>query len=163
MMTVLLIEDDDTLRMGISQVLKKNQFKVFEAASGPKGVDLFRRYRQDIVITDFRMEHVYLLRGHGSPVAIDRPADVVDRRPRLRPPLCRHPVRHRLLQPPDRCLHRSLARWPRLRRDRQLPARMVGRRRARRIRCPGQPPDRRSQTRRRGARFSLTPGQPLSL
>lgn len=56
MLTVLVIEDDDTVRMGISQVLKRNQFKVFEAASGPKGVELFQRYRQDLVITDYRMD-----------------------------------------------------------------------------------------------------------
>lgn len=56
MYTILLIEDDDTLRMGISQVLKKNGFKVFECASGPKGLDLFRHYHQDMVITDYKME-----------------------------------------------------------------------------------------------------------
>ena len=56
MTTVLVIEDDDTLRLGISQVLKKNHFKVYEAGSGPKGIELFKRYRHDLVITDYRME-----------------------------------------------------------------------------------------------------------
>ncbi len=58
MFSILVIEDDDTLRLGITQVLKKLDFRVYEAPSPSKGLDLFKRYHHDLVITDYKMEPI---------------------------------------------------------------------------------------------------------
>jgi two-component system, NtrC family, response regulator HydG len=52
---VLIIEDDDTLRLGITQAIKKMDCRVYNASGGPKGIELFRRYHPELVITDYRM------------------------------------------------------------------------------------------------------------
>ncbi len=58
MFSILIIEDDDTLRLGITQVLKKMGYRVYEASGAPKGIDLFKRYHHDLVITDYKMEPI---------------------------------------------------------------------------------------------------------
>ena len=58
MPAVLVIEDDDTMRQGISQVLKRLGYRVYEASGGPKGIEQFKRFRQDLVITDYRMSPI---------------------------------------------------------------------------------------------------------
>ena len=55
MLSVLVIEDDDTMRQGISQVLKRLGYRVYEGAGGAKGIEQFKRFHQDLVITDYRM------------------------------------------------------------------------------------------------------------
>ena len=58
MLTVLVIEDDDTMRQGISQVLKRLGYRVYEASGGPKGIEQFKRFHHDLVITDYRMSPI---------------------------------------------------------------------------------------------------------
>ncbi len=52
---LLTIEDDATLRRCFVQYLSDRGFEVLEAANGEQGVELFRRYRPDGVLLDFRM------------------------------------------------------------------------------------------------------------
>ena len=43
--TVLVVEDEDTLRLAVSKMLRRKGFTVIEAADGKAGVDLFRAKR----------------------------------------------------------------------------------------------------------------------
>jgi two-component system, cell cycle sensor histidine kinase and response regulator CckA len=54
---VLLIEDEDELRMAVSKVLRKQGFAVVEASGGSAGVDLFRATSQeiDVVLLDLTL------------------------------------------------------------------------------------------------------------
>jgi DNA-binding response OmpR family regulator len=42
--TVLLIDDEDTLRLAVVKMLRRKGFVVFEAADGRTGMDLFRTH-----------------------------------------------------------------------------------------------------------------------
>jgi CheY-like chemotaxis protein len=55
--TVLLIEDEDELRVAVSKVLRRQGFDVVEARDGSAGVDLFRaKARQiDVVLLDLTL------------------------------------------------------------------------------------------------------------
>jgi two-component system response regulator HydG len=55
MSKILLIEDDETLRDGMSQVLKKAGHQVTDVSNGPAGVEICRKEKFDLVITDYRM------------------------------------------------------------------------------------------------------------
>ena len=46
--TVLLIEDADTLRQAVATMLRRNGFSVLDAGDGSAGVDLFRAHASDI-------------------------------------------------------------------------------------------------------------------
>lgn len=48
--TVLLVEDEETLRLAVSQGLEKNGFTVMSADNGRAALDLFRRHAEDIDI-----------------------------------------------------------------------------------------------------------------
>ena len=58
MAKILVIEDNDTMREGICQILKRMGQEVFEAPSGPEGLRLFSRINPQLVITDYRMDEV---------------------------------------------------------------------------------------------------------
>ena len=54
-MKVLLIEDNDTMREGMAQILKKMRFDVTEAKDGKSGLDIFAKEKFAIVVTDYKM------------------------------------------------------------------------------------------------------------
>jgi len=52
---ILVVDDDDTIRDGISQMLCLLGYAVLSAESGEKGLALFLKNKFDLVITDFNM------------------------------------------------------------------------------------------------------------
>ena len=55
--TVLVVEDEDELRMAVSKMLRKRDFFVVEAPDGRAGVDLFRANQRefDVVLLDLTL------------------------------------------------------------------------------------------------------------
>lgn len=52
---ILVVDDDDTIRDGVSQMLYRLGYAVLSAESGEKGLALFLKNKFDLVITDFNM------------------------------------------------------------------------------------------------------------
>jgi CheY-like chemotaxis protein len=46
--SILIVEDEEALRRGVSRMLRKEGFSVFEAADGKAGVDVFQASAQEI-------------------------------------------------------------------------------------------------------------------
>lgn len=59
-LSVLVVEDDDIARLMIKQSLKKHCEALYEAADGFIGLELFKKYRIDIIVTDI---HLPVLNG----------------------------------------------------------------------------------------------------
>jgi diguanylate cyclase (GGDEF)-like protein len=55
-MNLLVVDDEETLRSVVSQVLTADGFEVAEAASGEEAMEAFRARSHDLVITDIRMQ-----------------------------------------------------------------------------------------------------------
>jgi two-component system response regulator HydG len=55
---ILIIEDNDTLREGITQVVKRMGHEATAAANGRLGLEAFAARRPDLVITDLKMDEV---------------------------------------------------------------------------------------------------------
>ena len=55
---VLLIDDDESIRLMLSLVLAKDDYEVLPAEDGKKGIRLLSENRFDAVITDLDMPHV---------------------------------------------------------------------------------------------------------
>lgn len=55
MVSVLLIDDDPNIRSVVRTMLERMGHDVLTAANGEEGLDVFRRYRADLVITDLLM------------------------------------------------------------------------------------------------------------
>ena len=55
MATVLIIDDNETMREGVAQVIRKMGHKPIPAASGAEALNLFRKTPADFVMTDLRM------------------------------------------------------------------------------------------------------------
>ncbi|WP_254277128.1 response regulator [Halomonas sp. 3H] len=53
--TILVIDDDATIRLLLSAGLSKQGFHVLEAAGGPAGLAAFRTRRPDLVLIDVSM------------------------------------------------------------------------------------------------------------
>jgi CheY-like chemotaxis protein len=53
--SVLVIEDDNQLRMTLAAYLEDSGYTVFEAGDGMEGMVLFESHGPDIVLTDLRM------------------------------------------------------------------------------------------------------------
>lgn len=53
--TILVIEDDGLFRRFLRRLLERMGFTVLTAAGGRRGVDIFRRERPDVVLTDILM------------------------------------------------------------------------------------------------------------
>jgi len=56
MPTILVIDDNETIRAGLEQVIKKMGHEVLLASSGQAGVEQFVQHDVDFVITDLKME-----------------------------------------------------------------------------------------------------------
>src|SRR5213076_1712219 len=54
--TILIIDDNDTIREGLAITVKKLGHQPVTAASGTAGITAFKRNRADFVITDLKME-----------------------------------------------------------------------------------------------------------
>ncbi len=52
---LLIIDDDTIVRQSVVAYLEDSGFHVLEAGDGPSGLEAFRRYNPDLVITDLRM------------------------------------------------------------------------------------------------------------
>lgn len=52
---VLLIDDDDLVRLTLHAYLEDSGCEVLDAAGGREGLDRFARERPDVVLTDLRM------------------------------------------------------------------------------------------------------------
>ena len=55
MAKVYIIDDDEQIRETLRLLLEKAGYSVEEAASGNKGVELYRQHQADLVITDIHM------------------------------------------------------------------------------------------------------------
>lgn len=54
--TILYVEDDDTIRVELSEILEKLFLKVYLAKNGQEGLELFERYKNiDIILVDINM------------------------------------------------------------------------------------------------------------
>ncbi|MCK5796640.1 MAG: sigma-54-dependent Fis family transcriptional regulator [Deltaproteobacteria bacterium] len=58
MSTVLVIDDNETIRFGLRQVIKKMGHTVLMASSGAQGIDKLKKHELDFVITDLKMEGI---------------------------------------------------------------------------------------------------------
>jgi len=56
MATILIIDDNETVREGVAAIARKMKHKSVLAASGGEGLGLFRRHHPDFIITDMKME-----------------------------------------------------------------------------------------------------------
>ena len=50
--TVLVVEDDPTLRLGLTKTLRSAGFRVEVAKTGPEGLDAAMNLRPDLVLLD---------------------------------------------------------------------------------------------------------------
>jgi CheY-like chemotaxis protein len=56
---ILLVEDDDTVRLSISVALKiKGGFEIIEAEDGLRGLELARQHHPDLIISDVVMNNL---------------------------------------------------------------------------------------------------------
>ncbi|MCB0308936.1 MAG: sigma-54-dependent Fis family transcriptional regulator [Bdellovibrionales bacterium] len=56
MAEILIIEDNDTMREGILEILSRSGHDVQSAKNGATGIDLYKKIRPDFVMTDLKME-----------------------------------------------------------------------------------------------------------
>jgi two-component system response regulator HydG len=56
MATILVIDDNETIREGLAHTIKRLGHEAIAAASGAAGIDAFKARRADFVITDLKME-----------------------------------------------------------------------------------------------------------
>ena len=52
---VLVIDDDDGVRLAFSMALEETRFDVVSAGSGQDGLDLARMYEPDLILLDLKM------------------------------------------------------------------------------------------------------------
>lgn len=75
-MKVLVIDDDELIRLTIGNMLRKTGYTIFEAGDGNEGLDIFKREYPGLVITDILMpnkeglETINDLRGLDAKVKI---------------------------------------------------------------------------------------------
>jgi len=77
MSKILLIEDDETMRDGMSQILKKAGHQVIDVSNGVDGVELCRTEQFDLVITDYKMEKMNGLEVLDQVKSMDKDMDAI--------------------------------------------------------------------------------------
>ena len=55
MKTVLVVDDEPTIRTLVNAILEDSDIRTVEAADGPQALDMARRYRPDLVLLDVVM------------------------------------------------------------------------------------------------------------
>ena len=55
MPSVLIIDDDDQFRKLIKRFLEKDGYEVLEASNGIEGIDMYKRFKADLIVTDIIM------------------------------------------------------------------------------------------------------------
>lgn len=55
MATILLIDDEDNLRSVVRSILEEDGYEVLEAGNGRSGLEMYRQYKADLIITDLAM------------------------------------------------------------------------------------------------------------
>ncbi len=53
--TVLIVEDEKSLRMLLSEKMRESGFQVIEAGDGAEGLDLALRKKPDVILLDIKM------------------------------------------------------------------------------------------------------------
>ncbi len=53
--TILVVDDEENAREGLSKILSKEGYRVETAANGKEAIDTLKRQRYELVITDMRM------------------------------------------------------------------------------------------------------------
>ncbi len=53
--SLLYVEDEQVTRSAVARMLKRRVLTVYEAENGQEGLDLYKQYKPDIVISDIRM------------------------------------------------------------------------------------------------------------
>lgn len=53
--SILVVDDEENAREGLSKILSKEGYRVETAANGKEAIDSLKRQRYDLVITDMRM------------------------------------------------------------------------------------------------------------
>jgi len=77
MSKILLIEDDETIRDGMSQILKKADHQVIDVSNGLDGVELCRKEKFDLVITDYKMQEMNGLQVLDQLKSLDEDIDAI--------------------------------------------------------------------------------------
>ena len=77
MSKVLVIEDNETMRDGISQILEGMGHRVTAVSGGPQGVEMCRKGGMDLVITDYKMQQMNGMEVLEKIKQIDQEMDVV--------------------------------------------------------------------------------------
>ncbi len=52
---ILIVDDEELIRLNLRALLEDLGYRFFEAADGREGLDVFDRWRPDLVLTDLRM------------------------------------------------------------------------------------------------------------
>jgi CheY-like chemotaxis protein len=58
MLNILIVDDSDIWRRLAKDILKKNPYRMFEADSGERALEVAREMPLDLVIMDYRMYHL---------------------------------------------------------------------------------------------------------
>ncbi len=53
--SILVVDDEENAREGLSKILSKEGYRVETAANGKEAIDTLKRQRYELVITDMRM------------------------------------------------------------------------------------------------------------
>ncbi len=77
--TILVIDDDDSVRLSLRNVLEDNDYHIITAADGRIGLELFERHDPDLVIADLRMPEIngYEVVKRVSALSPDTPVIIV--------------------------------------------------------------------------------------
>jgi len=54
-LTILIVDDDELIRLTVRNMLKKTGCKVLEAKNGNEGLSIYREERPDVMLTDMLM------------------------------------------------------------------------------------------------------------
>lgn len=76
-MKILIIDDDELIRMTCRNILKKEGYTVVEAIDGNSGVRLFKSEKPDVVVTDMLMPDKEGLETISDILEIDPKAKIV--------------------------------------------------------------------------------------
>ncbi len=77
MKTVLVIDDEDSIRQVLSIALKEKNYSVFTASNGAEGIEVFKSKKPNIVITDVKMHEMSGIEVTKKIKRMDEDVDVI--------------------------------------------------------------------------------------